>query len=135
MDFGVDHSPNPVIISSSGSAIAGDNYSLTCSATLADPVPLPSNIPTPTFEWFFGPNGNTSLPSGVTPTATILGSGHTYTGNLQFSPLSQTHAGMYTCRLGVGILANSTTVLVNGNIGLLFYCHKETMPYFPSSAY
>ena len=119
MDFGINHLSEPVILSSSGSGIAGEDYSLTCSATLADPVPLPSNyIPTPTFEWFFGPNGNASLPSGVTPMATTLGSNHTYTSSLQFSPLAQSHPGMYTCRLGVGILANSTMVLVNGNITL-----------------
>ena len=116
MDFGVNHSTIPVIISSSGSGIAGENYALTCSATLVDPVPLPSNIPTPTFEWFFGPNGNDSLSSCVTSTATTLGSNHTYTSSLQFSPLAQSHAGMYTCRLGVGILANSAIITVNGKI-------------------
>ena len=118
VDFGVNNSPEPVTISSSGSSIAGESYSLQCSATLVDPVPLPSNIPTPYFEWFFDPNGNASLPSGVTPSATILGSGNTYTSTLQFSPLSQSesHAGMYTCRLGVGTLANSTVVTVNGKL-------------------
>ena len=85
-----------------------------CSATLVDPVPLPLNIPTPHFEWFFGPNGNASLPSDVTPMVTILGSGNTYTSTLQFSLLSQSHAGMYRCRLGVGILASSIMVTVNG---------------------
>ena len=114
--------PEPVILSSTGSGIAGESYLLTCSATLVDPVPLPSNIPTPTFEWFFGPNGNAPLPSGVTPTATTLGSGYTYTGSLQFSPLTQCHTGMYTCRLGVGILANSTMITVNGIYMITIYC-------------
>ena len=116
VDFGVNNSPEPVTISSSGSSITGESYSLECSATLVDPVPLPSNIPTPYFEWFFGPNGNASLPSGVTPNVTILGSGNTYTSTLQFPPLSQSHAGMYTCQLGVGTLANSTVVTVNGKL-------------------
>ena len=110
-----------MIISSSGSGIAGESYSLTCSATLVDPVPLPSNIPTPTFEWFFGPNSNASLPSGVIPMATILGSGNTYITSLQFPLLAQSHTGMYTCRLGVGILANSTVITVNGKT--IIYCH------------
>ena len=114
MDFGINHSPEPVAISSSGSSIAGESYSLVCSATLVDPVPLPSNIPTPHFEWFFGSHGNASLPSGVTPMATILGSNNIYTGSLQISLLSQSHAGMYTCRLGVGTLASSIMVTVNG---------------------
>ena len=112
--------------SSSGSGIAGESYSLTCSATLVDPVPLPSDIPTPNFEWFFGPHGNASLPSGAIPMATILQNGHTYSSSLHFSPLSQCHTGMYTCRLGVGILATSTMIIVNGKKhNSLSFWHKN----------
>ena len=39
------------------------------------------------------------LPSGLSPPVTT-NSGSTYTSTLQFSPLSQSHGGMYTCRLG-----------------------------------
>ena len=68
----------------------------------------------PIFEWFFGPN-NGSLSSGVTPTENISSNGDTYTSNLQFSPLSQSHTGMYTCRLGGNArLADIFTVIVNG---------------------
>ena len=109
-------SPLSVSISSSGSTTAGETYSLTCSATLNPyrnpPLPDP-NIPSPTFEWFFGPNGNTPLPSGVTPMPTVLNSG-TYTSTLQFSPLTQSHTGNYTCQLGAGSLLNSAMVTVNG---------------------
>ena len=75
-------------------------------------------MPPPTFEWFFGPNGNAPLPSSLTTPATVLNS-HTYTSTLQFSPLSQSHAGNYTCRLGAGRLVNSTMVTVNG----ITYCY------------
>ena len=103
-----------VAISPSGSATAGDTYSLTCSAILHSSNPSPdSNIPSPNFEWFFGPNANALLPSGLTPTPTVLNSG-TYTSTLQFSPLSQSHVGNYTCRLGAGSLVNSAMVTVNG---------------------
>ena len=127
MDFGINHSPNPVTISSSGSGKPGESYSLTCSATLSDPLRLPSSIPTPNFEWFFGPNGDSSLPSGVTstPTVTISGTNLVYTSSLQFSVLNEFHAGKYTCRLGVGILANNTVVTIKG-IKYFFYiklCH------------
>ena len=105
-----------VAITPSGSTIAGETYSLTCSATLKanrnPPLPDP-DIPSPIFEWFFGPNGNDSLSSGLTTPSTAL-SGGTYTSTLQFSPLSQPHAGNYTCRLGAGTLANSLNVTVNG---------------------
>ena len=101
-------------ISPSGSTgTAGETYSLMCSATLnPDSVPFPSDVPLPTFEWFFGPN-NSSLPSGMTSPETTFDNVDTYTSTLQFSPLSQSHAGMYTCRLGHGRLANHAMVTVN----------------------
>ena len=117
VNFGVHHDIDPVIISPSGMSTAGETYSLMCSTTLFDPFPLPSDVPSPTFEWFFGPNGNASLPSGVTPMATAMNSNSTsitYTSTLQFSPLSQPlHEGIYTCRIGAGILANHAMVTVN----------------------
>ena len=107
-----------VAISQSGSSTAGEIYSLTCSATLFDPIPLPSNVPPPTYEWFFGPaNGNASLPSGVVAMGTTSSSSSTnitYTSTLQFSPLSQSHIGNYTCRLGAASLGNNNMVTVTG---------------------
>ena len=103
-------------ISLSGSATAGEIASLTCSATLISGrnLPLPDpNIPSPTFEWFYGPNGNAPLPSDLTPTPTVLNSG-TYTSTLQFSPLSQSHTGNYICQLGAGSLVNNAMVTING---------------------
>ena len=114
VNFRLDFRDPPVTISPSGSnGTAGETYSLMCSTTLhPDSVPFPSDVPSPTFEWFFG--NNSSLPSGVTFLETILINADTYTSTLQFSPLSQSHAGMYTCRIGAGILANNTMVTVNG---------------------
>ena len=104
-----------VAISSSGSTTAGETYSLTCSATLHHRNPsLPDpNIPSPTFEWFYGPNGNAPLPSGLIPPTTVLSSS-TYTSTLQFSPLSQSHTGNYACRLGAGSLMNNDIFTVTG---------------------
>ena len=121
VNFGTDQRVQipPVTISPSGSSIAGETYSLTCSATLFDPIPLPSNVLSPTFEWFFGPNSNASLPSGVTPMPTMMDNGNSYISTLQFSSLSQSHIGMYTCRIGAGILANSSMVTVNGKFTLI----------------
>ena len=96
------------------------DYSLTCSVTLYDPNRLPSDAPSPNFQWSFG--DSTSLPSGVTAMSTVMSSSNftseTYTSTLQFnSPLSQSlHAGMYTCRLGPGRLANSVMVTVNSKL-------------------
>ena len=100
-----------VTLLATGSGIVGTAFSLSCSATLIDPTPLSYNVPSPHFEWLFGPGGSASLPSGVTPMATILMSGNTYFSTLLFSPtLNKFHAGMYTCRLGAGRLVNSTVV-------------------------
>ena len=65
---------------------------------------------------YFGPNGNAPLPSGLTPTHTVLGSDRTYASTLQFSPLSQSHTGNYTYRLGAGSLMNTAMVFVNGKL-------------------
>ena len=119
-------------ISPSGfNGTAGETYSLTCSTTLhPDSVPLPSDVPqSPTFEWFFGPN-NSSLPTGVTAPETT-DSVNTYTSTLQFSQLRESHAGMYTCRLGPGRMANHAMVTVNGMLikhFLLLYIDFSFLP-------
>ena len=65
------------------------------------------------FEWFYGPNGNSSLPSGVAISATTS-INSTYTSILEFSPLLPSHAGQYTCRLGGNQkLQENTEISVN----------------------
>ncbi len=106
---------DPIILCPSGPSIAGKVFSLKCSATLISPLPLPPNIPSPSFEWFYGPHGNASLPSGVTPSATVRMSGNIYSSTLQFLPtLKESHTGNYTCRLRAGRFAKSTEVSVDG---------------------
>ena len=120
MNFGFRYNLDHVIISpSTGSTdtTAGQrDYSLNCSVTLFDPSRLPSNAPSPNFHWSF--EDCTLLPFGVTAMPTVMSSSNstseTYTSTLQFSLLSQSHAGMYTCRLGPGRLMNSAVVTVNG---------------------
>ena len=112
----VNFSPNPnpvtMTLSPPGPSVAGETVSLTCSVTLIDPVPLPPNVPCPNFEWFFGPNGSDPLPSGVTSWANF--SGYTFNSTLEFPPLNELHAGMYTCRIGPGSLASSIIISVDG---------------------
>ena len=112
MNFGITFNASQVTISSSGPGIAGNSFTLMCSATLTEPIPLPFNVLSPTFEWFYGPNSNASLPSGVTPRANFTG--YTYTSILQFCSLNESHAGIYTCQIGAGQLANSAMVSVDG---------------------
>ena len=114
--FDVDHVTFSPSTGSTATTAGERDYSLTCSSILFAPIPLPDNVPSPNFQWSFG--GSTSLPSGVTAMPTVMSSSNstseTYTSVLQFSPLSQAYAGMYTCRLGPGRLENSVMVTVNG---------------------
>ena len=122
MQFGFRFDVDHVIISpSTGSTAttAGQrDYSLTCSSTLfqLDSIISRSDVPSPNFQWFL--NGCASLPSGVTAMPTVMSSSNssseTYTSILQFSSLSQCHAGMYTCQLGPRTLENNVMVTVNG---------------------
>ena len=119
MNFGLYHDVDHVTFSSftgSSTTTAGDTgYSLTCSVPLIEPASRPDNVPFPNLRWSF--DGSTSLPSGVTATPTLMSSStprETYSSTLQFSPLSQAYAGMYTCQLGPGRLVNSVVITVNG---------------------
>lgn len=129
VDFGLNFTFDPVMIMDhlvsssqpSGFSTAGETgYSLTCATILVSPVPLPDGMPTPTFQWFFGPKGNGLLPFGVTPPITTSNSdlvhgGIFYSSILEFPQMSQhLHSGRYTCRIGAGRLANHVHVHVNG---------------------
>ena len=125
VNFGVRFNVDHVIISPSTGSTAtttGErDYSLRCSVTLFEPSSLPSDVPPPNFQWLF--NDTLSLPSGVTAMPTVMSSSNstseTYASTLQFSPLNQSHAGMYTCRLmGSEKLVVRTTLIVHGIIFL-----------------
>ena len=120
MPFDFQSSPQ-----ANGTTTAGEaGYSVGCVTTLVEPSPLPADMPTPTFQWFFGPNGSDSLPSGLTPPATITDNDTniiSYISILDFPQLSQRlHAGMYTCRIGAGRLSSTVTVDINGRLLVLW---------------
>ena len=74
---------------------AGSTITLMCSTVITSDPPARDVI----FEWFFGPDGNSSLLSGVTVSdATNISSN--YTSTLEFSPLLPIHTGLYTCQFG-----------------------------------
>ena len=126
VQLGFDFRIDPVTISpstgSNATTSANTDYSLTCSVTLFDPSRLPSDTPSPNFQWSF--DDSPSIHSGVTAMPTVMSSSNstseTYTSTLQFFPLSQCHIGMYTCRLGAASLANSAMVTVDG---IAMYVH------------
>jgi hypothetical protein len=134
VNFGTAHSTSQVTISPSGPGIAGNSFTLRCSAILTSPIPLPSNVPPPSFEWFCGPYGNALLPSGVDVTPRANFTDYTYTSTLHIDSLNESYAGMYTCRIGAGRLENSTTVSVDGmyNIKINFQGHTLIVLYIYS---
>jgi hypothetical protein len=88
----------------------GQIFSLICSVDILNIEEL--GVSPPTFEWFFGPNANASLPSGVA-VSTVTNNGTTYTSMLFFTPPKVSHTGTYTCRLrGNPRLKANTTVSV-----------------------
>ena len=92
--------------------VVGTNTQLQCSID----IDLPDvNVSPPTFEWFFGPNGNDSLPAGMADPV-MTNSSNNYTSTLQFSPLLPSHAGLYTCRLrgNERIAANTNLTVYRG---------------------
>ena len=87
----------PVTITQTFSTYSGDFTILLCSVNIS-PDPLPTNVPYPTFKWFYGPN-KAVIPARVTQSATIK-NGSTYSSSLHFSTLQSSHSGVYSCRLG-----------------------------------
>ena len=107
-----------VIITPTSPILAINGMDLTLRS-LADitPNPLPQNVSSPYFEWFFS---NTSLPPDVT-VSHVINSGNSYISTLQFSPLQLNHTGTYRCRLGGNErLAANVVVIANGTISLVF---------------
>ena len=121
------------VISSVSTENFGQIFRLLCSVDIFNDIEELGASP-PTFRWFFGPNGNASLPSGVA-VSTVTSNSTTYTSTLLFSPPKVSHAGTYTCRLGGNPrLEVNTTITVSTDGGIfstgtspetstqLFYC-------------
>ena len=87
------------ITPSSGSPMAGEIYSLECSATVSGTGDVPS------YQWLVGPSDNRAQ----------LSSGNSITVNsnmVQFSTLRTSHGGIYTCQVTVGGLMAETSMTV-----------------------
>ena len=98
--------PTPVAITSSpiissGTATAGESYSLECTVTVT------GSDDQPTITWLMGPMDN-MITSGVVTNGSM--------STLTFNPLSASHAGTYTCRATLGSIEvnGSFEVIVKG---------------------
>ena len=86
----VDVSP----ITSSGTATAGESYSLECTATVT------GSNEQPVVTWLMGPTDN-MITSGVITNGGI--------STLTLNPLAASHAGTYTCRATLGSAMDSAS--------------------------
>ena len=97
----------------SGSATAGESYTLECSVGGSEG----------TFQWLKGP------PDGRTPvvsSGSIIISSSSTTSQLQFRPVQQSDNGSYSCSATVGGLAlssESVLIVVNGTIMPNIHCY------------
>ena len=95
-----------VAITPSGSNTAGEQYTLTCSAS------VDGTTGTPSFQWL-GPDG-----LNVITTDSLMIIGTPSSSILQFDPLQSSHEGNYICQvtvLGTVTEMRSTQVNVQGN--------------------
>ena len=95
-------------------------------------------MPSPTCQWFFGPNGNASLPSaaGVTPMPTVMSSSSnsttdTYTSTLQFTPLTQVVVGSKLSAPETSQVAGADAGFLEG--GSKIICARKIFDHAPKS--
>ena len=109
--------PPRITVDASGTSIAGETYSLTCTVSLEQEL-----RESPVIEWI-GPDGGV-IENG-TPVDVSLNSSST-TMTLLFSPLHTSHGGTYWCRATVTdtaakiVIMNSSSVNVTVQSKLLY---------------
>ena len=95
---------------SSGSPIAGESYSLECSAGES----------TTTFQWMGPPDGRTPIANSAGAIAVISTSS---TSHLQFKPIQQSYSGLYSCQAttdGGALSSDPIEISVPSKINVVF---------------
>ena len=83
-----------VSIHPSGSATAGESYTLECTVTVTGSTDQPA------ITWLMGPM-NREVTAGIVTTGSV--------STLTFNPLAASHAGTYTCRATLGSAMDSAS--------------------------
>ena len=73
-----------------------ESFSLNCSLPFSNP--LPQGVSTPKLEWFFN-SANSIFPHGVMMSNTTSMTGNVSISSLNFSPLLESHTGIYMCQI------------------------------------
>ena len=94
----------------SESNIAGEQFNLTCSASVDGTAVVPS------FQWL-GPDGMNMITTDslvITGTTSgVMSGSFTHASILQFDPLQSSHEGSYTCQITVGTATEIESSQVN----------------------
>ena len=100
------HSLGGISTSTSGSTVAGESYSLECSAGGSEG----------TFQWLGPPDGRTPVVESI-PRMNIIS--NATSSQLQFRPLQQSDNGSYSCSATVGGLTLSSEPIMISINGIL----------------
>ena len=108
---------NPIVsITTSGSNIAGNMYSLLCSVSVV--------FGTPNISWFDSKGMIVIDGSGITQTLTMI-SDTEQTFELQFNPLMYTHGGEYTCVANLTVIRDDDTFIGVSNATTAVYVSSQ----------
>ena len=104
---------NPIVsITTSGSNIAGNIYSLLCSVSVV--------FGTPNITWFDSKGIKLLNDSGITQTLIVI-SDTIQTYELHFNPLMYTHGGEYTCVANLTVIRDDETFIGVSNATITVY--------------
>ena len=126
--FSVPSLPS-VTIEASGTSIAGETYSLTCTVSLEQELRQ-----SPVIEWI-GPDGSV-IENGTIVDMSLSSSSPSTTMSLLFTRLRTSHKGIYWCRAsvndidaGINIMNNSSAAIIvqSKSIGLVFIAAMCTL--------
>ena len=104
---------NPIVsITTSGTNIAGNMYSLLCSVSVV--------FGTPDITWFDSNETELRNDTGITQTLIVI-SDTIRTYELQFNPLMYTHGGEYTCVADLTVIRDDDTFIGVSNATTTVY--------------
>ena len=109
--FSVPSLPS-IFIDASGTSIAGETYSLTCTVSLEQVLRQ-----SPIIEWI-GPDGRV-IENGKIVDVSLWSSSPSTTMTLLFSRLRTSHRGIYWCRASVRDTAASINIMNNSSAAII----------------
>ena len=94
-----------VILSGSGSRVAGTSYTLTCTVTPPTGVQLDDSVP-PNIQWSW-PDTTLLTPTNPSQISSV------YISTITLNPLQETHSGQYSCSASYSLGGISSEVVTD----------------------